>query len=26
VLADAGGKNLDALGTTMAESRCRFTP
>ena len=26
VLADVGGKNLDALGTTMAESRCRFTP
>ncbi|HKX04133.1 MAG TPA: ABC transporter substrate-binding protein, partial [Methylomirabilota bacterium] len=26
LLADAGGKNLDALGTTMAESRCRFTP
>jgi len=26
VLADVGGKNLDALGTMMAESRCRFTP
>jgi ABC-type branched-subunit amino acid transport system substrate-binding protein len=24
VLADVGGKNLDALGTAMAESRCRF--
>jgi ABC-type branched-subunit amino acid transport system substrate-binding protein len=26
VLADVGGKNLDALGTAMAESRCRFAP
>ena len=26
VLADAGGKNLDALGTAMADSRCRFAP
>ena len=25
VLADVGGNNLDALGTTMADSRCRFT-
>jgi len=24
VLADVGGKNLDALGTAMADSRCRF--
>lgn len=24
VLADVGGKNLDTLGTAMAESRCRF--
>ena len=24
VLADVGGKNLDALGTAMTESRCRF--
>ena len=24
VLADVGGKNLDALGTAMSESRCRF--
>ena len=26
VLADVGGKNLDALGTAMADSRCRFAP
>jgi ABC-type branched-subunit amino acid transport system substrate-binding protein len=25
VLADVGGKNLDALGTAMTESRCRFS-
>jgi hypothetical protein len=24
VLADVGGKNLDALGTAMTDSRCRF--
>jgi hypothetical protein len=24
VLADVGGKDLDALGTAMADSRCRF--
>jgi ABC-type branched-subunit amino acid transport system substrate-binding protein len=24
VMADVGGKNLDALGTAMADSRCRF--
>ena len=24
VLADVGGRNLDALGTAMADSRCRF--
>jgi len=24
VLADVGGKNLDALGTAMTETRCRF--
>ena len=26
VLADVGGKNLDAFGTAMADSRCRFAP
>lgn len=26
VEADVGGKNLDTLGTAMAESRCRFGP
>ncbi len=26
VVADVGGANLDALGTTMADSRCRFAP
>ena len=26
VLADVGGRNLDALGTAMADSRCRFAP
>lgn len=26
VLADIGGRNLDALGTAMADSRCRFAP
>jgi ABC-type branched-subunit amino acid transport system substrate-binding protein len=26
VVADVGGKNLDALGTAMADSRCRFAP
>ena len=26
VLGDVGGKNLDALGTAMADSRCRFAP
>ena len=26
VLAAVGGKNLDALGTAMADSRCRFAP
>ena len=26
VLADVGGKNLDALGTAMADTRCRFAP
>ena len=26
VMADVGGKNLDALGTAMADSRCRFAP
>lgn len=26
VVADVGGKNLDALGMAMAESRCRFAP
>ena len=26
LLADVGGKNLDALGTAMADSRCRFAP
>ena len=26
VLADVGAKNLDALGTAMADSRCRFAP
>ncbi|HKC09138.1 MAG TPA: ABC transporter substrate-binding protein [Methylomirabilota bacterium] len=25
VLADVGGKNLDAIGTAAADSRCRFT-
>ena len=25
-VADVGGKNLDALGTAMADSRCRFAP
>jgi ABC-type branched-subunit amino acid transport system substrate-binding protein len=26
VVADVGGKDLDALGTAMADSRCRFAP
>jgi ABC transporter substrate binding protein (PQQ-dependent alcohol dehydrogenase system) len=26
VLADVGGDNLDALGTSMADSRCRLPP
>jgi hypothetical protein len=26
VLADVVGKDLDALGTAMADSRCRFAP
>jgi len=26
VLADVGGKNLDGLGTPMADTRCRFAP
>jgi ABC-type branched-subunit amino acid transport system substrate-binding protein len=26
VVADVGGKNLDALGTAMVDSRCRFAP
>jgi hypothetical protein len=24
VVANVGGKNVDALGTAMADSRCRF--